>query len=839
MKNIKKFSFILLIILFLAGGFAVCHIAQAVGGEGTATIDGSANVTVTRATSHKFTVVLTVGVSGITANAQNPTFTIPAGFTPPDAAPVANAGLVVADGNWSVTAAGGTCTVETPTAGLTVAVGQVITVDVTTTCTVAVPDTITLTYQGQSAVAMGATPLNIGTADDIGWGAVTYISDPPTITVTDASATLTVIKSVVNDNGGTAIASAWTLTVTSPNGGTGTGSAAGSESGTVYILQEGKAYSVAESGGPSGYSASPSGDCTIASAVAGTAYTCTITNDDIAPVLSLRKTVINDDAGTALNTGWTLTATGTGGSPTNLTGTTPVDSDGTFKADTYTLAESGGPSGYTASSWTCVGGTQIGSAITVAIGENAICTINNNDVTPAPPSPATLHIIKHVINDDGGSATASDFTINVTGTNVSDPSFTGSEAGMDVTLDAGSYGVTEPVVPTGYLSTGSGDCSGTIAAGETKTCTITNNDIAPQLIVNKVVINDDGSSKVIADFPLFVDGASVISGVATVTTTGSHTVSETADSGYTAVIGGNCAADGTIALALGDVKTCTVTNDDIAPVTPPSSGGRSRSVSPVPPLIDVVKVPSPLALPAGAGLVTYTYTLRNIGTVPVTNITMVDNTCSPVTLISGDINADVNLDVDEIWKYACSTTLSATQTNIVTTTGWANGINAIDIANATVIVGVPVVPPLIHVTKIPNPLVLSAGGGMVTYTNKVTNPGTVALSNVRLTDDKCSSVKYISGDTNGDSKLDITETWTYTCSANLAKTTVNTVTVSGEANGLTARDFAITTVVVDASVPSLPSTGFNHAESVLSWPIVTIGIFVILIFFCLVRRKQI
>ena len=45
--------------------------------------------------------------------------------------------------------------------------------------------------------------------------------------------------------------SAWTLAVTSSNGGTGTGSAAGAEiAGTTYTLQAGKQYSVAESGGP-------------------------------------------------------------------------------------------------------------------------------------------------------------------------------------------------------------------------------------------------------------------------------------------------------------------------------------------------------------------------------------------------------------------------------------------------------------------------------------------------------------------------------------------------------------------------------------------------------------
>lgn len=97
MKTTRHVSLFVLLSALAFG--ATTHLAFAVGGQGTATIDGGANVTVAQSTSHKFTVVLTIGTSGITADAQNPTFTIPTGFTAPNAAPVANAGLVVADGN--------------------------------------------------------------------------------------------------------------------------------------------------------------------------------------------------------------------------------------------------------------------------------------------------------------------------------------------------------------------------------------------------------------------------------------------------------------------------------------------------------------------------------------------------------------------------------------------------------------------------------------------------------------------------------------------------------------------------------------------------------------------
>jgi len=348
--------------------------------------------------------------------------------------------------------------------------------------------------------------------------------------------------------------------------------------------------------------------------------------------------------------------------------------------------------------------------------------------------------------------------------------------------------------------------------------------------VVKTVINDNGGTKTIADFPLFVNGALVVSGVTNnFDPLGPpYTVTETADPNYTRTFSGDCDVNGQAGLGSGENKFCIITNNDI---------GKPVVVPPVPPLIDVIKVPSPLALPAGPGSVTYTYSLKNIGTVPVTDITMVGDTCSPIILVSGDTNSDAKLDINETWTYRCSTTLAATHTNTVTTTGWANGISAVDIASATVVVGLPIVPPLIHVAKVPSPLTLLAGGGMVTYTKRVTNPGTVALSNVQVTDDKCSPVHYISGDTNGDSKLDVSENWTYTCQVNLIKTTTNTATASGEANGLTARDLAIATVVVAA--PSLPNTGFLPAVKNIPWNIVLpVGLFAVIAILLIVFLRK-
>lgn len=340
--------------------------------------------------------------------------------------------------------------------------------------------------------------------------------------------------------------------------------------------------------------------------------------------------------------------------------------------------------------------------------------------------------------------------------------------------------------------------------------------------VVKRVINDNGRTKTIADFALFVDGTQVTSGVTNTfpAIPGRYTVTETNDPNYTRTFSGDCDANGQFNLTAGQNKFCIVTNNDIgAPVVVP----------PVPPLIDVVKVPNPLSLPLGPGAVTYTYTLRNVGTVPATNVTMVGDTCSPIVRISGDTDGDNQLDVTETWVHTCSTTLAATHTNNVVATGWANGISATDIASATVVVGVPLVPPLIHVTKVPSPLTLLAGGGMVTYTERITNPGTVPLSNVSLNDDKC-SMAFVSGDANGDSRLDPTETWTYTCQSNLTATTTNTAVATGSANGFTVRDFATATVVVAAAVPALPNTGLAPLGGIVALIASVAGIAAVLLF---------
>ena len=179
-------------------------------------------------------------------------------------------------------------------------------------------------------------------------------------------------------------------------------------------------------------------------------------------------------------------------------------------------------------------------------------------------------MIKHVINDSGGTASAGDFTMTVDdpGTNPAD--FPGAESpGTNVAVDPGAYSVSE-TGPSGYAATYSADCAATIAIGQTKTCTVTNDDIAPKLIVIKHVINDSGGTASASDFTMTVDDPGTnpadfpgaeSPGTNVTVDPGSYSVGETGPSGYAASYSADCAGS----IAIGETKTCTVTNNDIAP----------------------------------------------------------------------------------------------------------------------------------------------------------------------------------------------------------------------------------------------------------------------------------
>lgn len=372
------------------------------------------------------------------------------------------------------------------------------------------------------------------------------ILPPPT----PSQATLTLLKNVVNDNGGTALDTAWTLSAAGPTPVSGV---EGNAAVTGALVDAGD-YTLSESAGPSGYTGGTyscvvnSGAPVVSNSLtlaASDVATCTVTNNDQPGTLHVVKVVDNGSTGA-------VAGPSAFSFQVNGGGATAFESDGqndmTVNAGTYSVTEPA-VSGYSTSYNNC-------SGVVVTNGGEATCTVTNTAIAP------TLKLVKTVVTDNGGTATAANFQGKVDGNNVA------WEAVTNVTV--GSHTASEVNLP-GYTAGDWGtDCavdgSVTLALGQNKVCTITNDDIQPKLTLVKTVINDNGGTLHVSDFPLFVNTTGVISGVANGLNAGSYTASETNQTGYAAgTWGGACAANGTVTLAVGDDKTCTITNDDVAP----------------------------------------------------------------------------------------------------------------------------------------------------------------------------------------------------------------------------------------------------------------------------------
>ncbi len=207
------------------------------------------------------------------------------------------------------------------------------------------------------------------------------------------------------------------------------------------------------------------------------ANACTIVNNAL-PKLTVYKVVTNDNGGALAPDAWTMSVDGNSFAGSEA-GTLVTLTPGNF------VVSETGPTGYTA---TYSGDCDSSGNITLALNDAKTCTITNDDQR------ASLTVIKHVVNTGGGTKSAGDWTMSVMGTNVSSSSFAGDELGTTVTLDAGSYEVTESATPIGYIADFSTDCLGTLGVGESKTCIVTNTVKSQTFSVGKLYSDTNSNS---------------------------------------------------------------------------------------------------------------------------------------------------------------------------------------------------------------------------------------------------------------------------------------------------------------------------------------------------------
>jgi uncharacterized repeat protein (TIGR01451 family) len=197
----------------------------------------------------------------------------------------------------------------------------------------------------------------------------------------------------------------------------------------------------------------------------------------------------------------------------------------------------------------------------------------------------------------------------------------------------------------------------------------------------------------------------------------------------------------------------------------------------------------------------YTITVTNDGTVPAHDVTVSDPL---VPALACTPKQPATLGVGE--TMTCTGTHTVTQadldrgsvTNIATVVGKDPSDGALSGTDGVTVHDPAKPDPQIHVEKTSDAHRLPAGGGFVTYTYVVTNPGNVPLTNVRVSDNKCAPAVFVGGD-DGDAILQPGEAWTFTCTQRLTSTTTNIATVSAEAGAVVAQDTDAVTVAVAAA----------------------------------------
>ena len=290
--------------------------------------------------------------------------------------------------------------------------------------------------------------------------------------------------------------------------------------------------------------------------------------------------------------------------------------------------------------------------LTIQSGLETVCTFNDS----LRRRDGALIVKKLVINNDGGTKVATDFSFSV---NVGTATAFLQDGGdplkglNNLTVDEGTYSVVEPSV-AGYTTSYDNCTDVFVPDGGSATCTITNDDQQAYITVEKVVNNDHGGTAQPDDFLLTLDGSATTSGTPIPVDPGTYTAGETPLSGYTFDgFSGDCDSNGETTVALGESKTCTLTNTDIAPTitiiknthgTPTeftfNIAGPSASTPSITPVGDPgTGTTGPIAVDAGS------YTVDEQG--PPAGWTLTDITCD-----AGSAGPDTNADgIPNSWNF--------------------------------------------------------------------------------------------------------------------------------------------------------------------------------------------
>ncbi|MFD1016579.1 hypothetical protein ACFQ13_11660, partial [Winogradskyella rapida] len=199
---------------------------------------------------------------------------------------------------------------------------------------------------------------------------------------------------------------------------------------------------------------------------------------------------------------------------------------------------------------------------------------------------------------------------------------------------------------------------------------------------------------------------------------------------------------------------------------------------------------------------TYDFTVTNEGSVDLSDVVLTDTMLGgELTLVSGDTDGDNELDVDEVWLYSASYTLTQADVDTGSVSNQAS-ITSVNVDDGTeesdlsdddsvfeddfTVIDLPQSAE-VAVIKIAdfndeNNDGYANVGETITYSFTVTNEGTTSITDVTLTDTMLGGeLTLASGDENNDNILDVDEVWLYSANYTITQSDIDAGIVSNQA----------------------------------------------------------
>ena len=217
------------------------------------------------------------------------------------------------------------------------------------------------------------------------------------------------------------------------------------------------------------------------------------------------------------------------------------------------------------------------------------------------------------------------------------------------------------------------------------------------------------------------------------------------------------------------------------------------------PSLSIVKTATQPNYNAPNQTIDYTYAVKNTGNVTLSTPVTVsdDNVFATPSYAGGDANSNNKLDVGETWTFIAEhhTTQDDVDNGSVTNNATGHAVfGSTTYHSNTATVTVPAVQnPSIDLTKAVTEGTYTDAGQTLHYTYVLTNAGNVTLTAASITDDNTDAAPtYVSGDTDGDGKLDVDEAWHF---AAVHTTTLAEVYAGSITNNATGHAMFKTTAV--------------------------------------------